>query len=157
MKNKIIGLGIGLLLAIISLSSCLKHNLPEYPLWDGNYINTVYMEYRYNGDQMYDGKPVVAYQRLSVNQTIDSTNNTISVDVTVPPASGSFTDSIRSLVSQTDIWPYFDLSTAATMTPTDKTHDPGNSTDFTKPQSYIVTAANGQKRTWTINVASFIK
>jgi hypothetical protein len=158
MKNKIkFSLGIGLLLAIISLSSCLRHDLPAYPIWDGNYINNVYMEYRYNSDQMYDGKPVVANQRLSVSQTIDSTNNTISIAIAVPPASGSFTDSIRDLVSQTNLWPYFDLSTAATLTPVGNTPDPGNATDFSKPQSYVATAANGQKRTWTIVVTSFTK
>lgn len=158
MKNKIkFSLGIGLLLVFASLTSCLKHDLPAYPLWDGAYINNVYMEFRYNSGQMYNGQPVVADQRLTVNQTIDSAKNTISVTVIVPPASGSFTDSIRNLVSQTDLWPYFDLSTAATMAPAGSTPSPGNSTDFTKPQSYIVTAANGQKRTWTVTVVSFTK
>jgi hypothetical protein len=49
------------------------------------------------------------------------------------------------------------LSTAATLTPVGNTPDPGNATDFSKPQSYVATAANGQKRTWTIVVTSFTK
>lgn len=144
-----------LLLVIISLSSCLKDNLPAYPLWDGNSINNVYVEYRYNSDQMYNGDPVVAYKRLSVSQTIDSDNSTISLDITVPGASGSFTTAIRDQVSQSNLWIYFDLSTASTISPTGNTPEPGYSTDLTKPQSYVVTAANGQERTWTIIVTSF--
>lgn len=158
MKNKInIGLTVVLLVISTLFSSCLKKDLPAYPLWDGNYINNVYVEYRYNSDQTYDGKPIVAYQRLDVDQTIDSAKNTISLNITVPAASGSFTTAVRDQVSQDSLWVYFDLSTAATAAPAGSTPKPGYSTDLTKPQSYVVTAANGQQRTWTIVVSSFTK
>lgn len=158
MKYKTIyGTATGLLFMLILFSSCLKKNLPAYPLWDGNAINNVYIEYRYNSDQMYDGKPVAAYQRLSVEQIIDSAQSKITLNITVPAASGSFSSAIRDQVSQTKLWVYFDLSTAAIITPTGDTPKPGYSTDLTKPQSYIVTAANGQKHTWTIVVSSFKK
>lgn len=158
MKNKIIPvLAICLFFIAVSFSSCLKSNLPAYPLFSGDYITNVYLEYRYESGQTYDGQPVVAYQRLTVNQTIDSANNTISLAVTVPQASGSFSDSIRKSVSQSELWPYFDISTAATMSSMGTTPKPGFSTDFTKPQTYQVTAANGNKRTWTVIISSFTK
>jgi hypothetical protein len=159
MKNKIniVLATIGLFFFATLFSSCLKSNLPTFPLDNGDYINNVYLEYRYESGQTYDGQPVVAYQRLTVNQTIDSANNTISLAVTVPQASGSFSDSIRNLVSQSELWSYFDISTAATMSSVGTTPKPGFSTDFTKPQTYQVTAANGNKRTWTVIISSFTK
>lgn len=158
MKNKIkIGIIAGLLLMTCSLTSCLRHDLPAYPLWNGDLITNAYLEYRYNSGQDYWGNPVVAYQRMQVNASIDTTNNTVTLDVTVPPASGSFSDSIRNMVTQSTLWPYFDISTAATMASSGTSPKPGFETDFTKPQTYVITAADGQKRNWTVIVKSFTK
>lgn len=155
MKKQIkFGAGIGIIFMITLLSSCLKKNLPNYPLWDGNYITNVYVEYRWpDSANLYDGKPVVAYQRLNVSMQIDSVNNVINLSLVIPAASGSFTNVQRSNINQNHLWISFDVSNSATIVPVGATPNPGFATDLTQPQSYVVTAANGQKRTWTIKTA----
>ncbi len=159
MKNKKINIKLFIMFISMGflLSSCLKHNLPDYPEWGKTMISNVYVEYRYNSNEDYNGKPVVNYERLDVSQNIDTTSGEITLDITVPQASGSFTNNVRNQVSQDDLILYFDLSTAAKMTPVGDTPGPGYSTDLTEPQKYIVTAADGSQKTWTITVNSFTK
>lgn len=155
MKKQIkFGVGISALLIMTLFSSCLKKDLPNYPLWDGNYITNVYVEYRWaDSTNMYDGKPVVAFQRLNVTMQIDSVNNVINLSLTIPPANGSFTNVQRSNINENHLWISFDVSNSATVAPVGNTPKPGYVTDLTQSQTYQVTAANGQKRTWTIKTA----
>jgi hypothetical protein len=154
MKNKInLILTLGLLIITTLFSSCLKEGLPKYPLFGDNKITNVYVEYRYNSSQQYGGQPVVAYQKLIVSQVIDSASSTIKVTLAVPAANGTFTSVERAKISLNNLVMYFDISTAATITAAGGTSKPGDVGDFSKPLSYVVTAANGQKRTWTVNVA----
>jgi len=141
---------------ITMLSSCLKKDLPAYPEFDGNEITLVNVEYRFNGSQMMNGQPVVAYQKLTVAQTVDKPNSAINVVITVPPAGGTFTAVEKAKVSQTNLWFYMNISTAATIAPTEGTPKLGDPTDATKPLKYVVTAADGSKKVWTINVTSFV-
>lgn len=155
-KNKF-RVSVGLLFLLTLFSSCLKKDLPDYPLWDNNYIDNVYVEYRYNGPQTYNGQPVVEYKRLNVTKQVDTANNAIKLQITVPAASGTFTAEEKGKVSQNHLWVYMDISTAATIRAVDGTPALGDPTDLTKPQTYEVTAANGQKRKWTLTVTSFVK
>jgi len=141
----------------VLFSSCLKQGLEKFPAWDQNDITNAYIEFRYNGSTQYNGQPVVQYQRLTVNQTIDKTAKTIAIKVTVPNAGGQFTSTIRDAVTQSKLIPYFDISTAAIMQGIEGTPNPGNETDLTKPLKYKVTAANGASAIWTITVTSFVK
>lgn len=156
MKRKInLKITLGALCIITLLSSCLKEGLPKYPAFGTNSIDKVYVEYRWqDSTNMYNGKPVVAYQGLTVvSQQIDSVNNTINISLAVPAPNGSFTNNQRKNVNQKNLWMSFDISTAATVAAAPGTPALGFATDLTKPQSYVVTAANGQKRTWKIVVA----
>jgi len=156
MKRQIrLNIALAATLIITMLSSCLKKDLPVYPEFDANEITLVNAEYRFNGSQMMNGQPVVAYQKLTVAQTIDKSSNTINVVVTVPPAGGQFTTEERAKVSQNKLWFYLNISTAANVTPVAGTPKLGDPTDATKPLKYIVTAANGAAKTWTINVTAF--
>ncbi len=146
-----------ILLSGVFLTSCLKNDLPKYENWDLNLIDNVYVEYRYEGDQEYNGQPVVEYMRLNVNKTVDEANNTILLDITVPNATGSFTDAERVKVVQTHLWMYMDISTAATIEPVGNAPKLGDVADLTQPYQYKVTAANGDAKTWTIKVQSFTK
>lgn len=156
-KNIKITASIILMVFILPLSSCLKHDLPSYPLWDGNLITNVNAEYRFEGSADFWGNPVVAYQRMQTTVEIDTSHNTVTLDITVPEASGAFTSAIRDQVSKSTLWPYFDISTSATMEATGGTPAPGNKTDFSQPQTYVVKAANGSVRQWTVTVRSFVK
>jgi len=147
-----------MLLCIITFfSSCLKKDLPAYPLWDGTNIDNVVLEYRFNGALNYGGSPVVEYKRLAVVKTVVDETSTINLDVTVPAVSGNFTAEERGKVNQNSLIMYFDLSTASSVVPVPGTPKPGELTNLMIPQQYEVTAANGTKRVWTINVTSFIK
>jgi len=138
---------------LTAFSSCLKKDLPAYPLWNGTIINNVYVEYRYNSNQLMYGDSVVAYQKLIVAQVIDSTNNIITVTLTIPAANGTFTADQRARINLTHLWMYFDLSTSASIAATGSTPKPGDVGDLSKSLTYQVTAADGTKRLWTINVA----
>ncbi|SFG87155.1 DUF5018-related domain-containing protein [Pontibacter chinhatensis] len=146
------GVRLGVFLAIALLSSCLEKDLPAYPSWEGNSIDNVYVEHRYEGGKTYGDAPVVAYQRLTVAKTVDEANSTIHLQLTVPGPSGSFTSEERQKVDQRRLWMYFDVSTAAKVKPVSGTPKLGEPTDLTVPQKYEVIAANGDKRVWTIQV-----
>jgi len=149
------------IIVILSLAtiftSCLKKGLDTFPNWNQNDINNVYVEYRYNGTTQYNGQPVVEYKRLTVNQTIDKVNKTANITIAIPAASGSFTAAVKNAITQSNIIPYFDVSTAASMEGVEGTPNPGNVSDMTKTLKYKVTAANGTAVVWTINVTSFTK
>jgi len=149
---------ISLLMMFISLalfSSCLKKDLKDYPLYDTNEITLVNAEYRFNGSGTMNGQPIVAYQKLNVTQTVDKTNAVINVVISVPAANGQFTASEKAKVVQTNLWFYLNISTAASISPTAGTPALGDPSDATKPLKYVVTAANGASRVWTINITSF--
>lgn len=139
------------------LSSCLKRDLKDYPLFEANLISLVSAEHRFNGTGTLNGQPVVAYQRLTSTTTVDTVANTANVTLTVPAPNGQFTAAERANVVQTKLWFYINISTAATIRPLDGTPALGDPTDATKPLKYEVTAANGAKRVWTVNVTAFNK
>jgi hypothetical protein len=140
---------------MVVMNSCLKKGLPEYENWDQNNIDNVYVEYRYEGNKMMNGKPVVEYKRLDVEKKVNTSNNSIELKIQVPAASGSFTDDIRKKVQQNYLWMYTDISTAAKIAPIGDTPKLGDPGDLTKDLHYRVTAANGTTRDWVINVVTF--
>lgn len=148
---------LSLLLVTTMMSSCLKKGLPDYPEWDGANIDNVYVEYRYNGPDQFGGQPVVAIKKLDVVKTVDEPTATIKLAISVPAASGSFSIAEREKVAQNNLWVYTDISTAATIAPVAGTPKLGDPTNLSIPQKYVVTAANGTKKTWTIIVTSFNK
>lgn len=147
-----------LLAGIASFSSCLKSDLPKMPLWDTNGIDHIYVEYRYNTDELYYEEPIVGYQRLvTSNVIVDSSSGTIAFTVTVPAATGKFTAEKRAEVNLNHLWVYMDIPTGATIAAVAPTPALGYATDLTQPQTYEVTAANGETRKWTIKVTEFLK
>ncbi|QIL42086.1 hypothetical protein G7074_24145 [Pedobacter sp. HDW13] len=149
---------ISLLMMILSLgllSSCLKKGLTDYAVFDTNEITLVNVEHRFNGTQTMNGQPIVAYQKLGLAQQIDQANSTINVQITVPAANGQFTAAEKAKVVQSKLWFYMNISTAASISPTGGTPTLGDPTDATKQLKYVVTAANGASRVWTINITSF--
>ena len=139
----------------ILLSSCLKKDLPVLPLWDANAITLVNIEHRFNGTGVINSQPVVAYQKLVATNQINNETATINLQVKVPDPSGQFTAEEKTKVSQSHLWIYMNISTAATIAPLEGTAKPGDAADLTKSLKYEVTAANGTKRVWTVNVTTF--
>lgn len=140
-------------------TSCLKKDLPELPVYDEALITNVYFEFRYKDPTTtsFDGQPLVRYVRLNVAKTINTESNTVEARLTVPAASGTFTPEIRSTVSLSNLVGYCDISTAARMSPLGDSPKLGTPADFSKPREYMVVAANGSSRRWTISVVELNK
>lgn len=144
---------LSVVLTIILFSSCLQSGLDDFPEWEKNLIDNAYVEVRFNTGQNYNDQPVVGYQKLTITkQVIDTIANTVNLTLSIPAASGDFKTSIRNAVSLTNIFIYFDISTAATMKGIDGTPNPGYKTDASKALTYEVVAANGLKRKWTVTI-----
>lgn len=146
-----------MLLGLTLFSSCLKKGLPEFENWDLNNIDNIYIEHRYESDKILNGKPVVAYQRLTAQRTVDEASATIDLKIQVPLASGTFTEAVREKVVQNHLWVYMDISTAAKIVPLDGSPNLGDPIDLTKEHQYQVTAANGVAKVWKIKVSDFQK
>jgi len=157
--KQILNIKIGFILFFfaVAFSSCLESDLPDLPLYEESEITLVNVEHRFNGSQIMNGQPVVAYQKLNVAQQINTETGIINVQITVPNPTGQFTAEERGKVVQTHLWFYMNLSTAATVKPVDGTPKLGDPTDASKPLKYEVKAANGTKKLWTINVTEFNK
>ncbi len=149
--------GIFLVLVSVMFTACLKSGLEDLPAFEEANITDVKFEYRYKDvtSTWIDGEPVVKYVTLGVtNKVISSESATITCTITMPAASGTFTQAIRDQVSLTQIVGKFNISTAATIRPLDGAPTLGVPGDFTSARRYEVTAADGKtKKTWTVTAA----
>ena len=140
------------------LAACSWEDLPAYEDADITGIQFYYRWASATDKDPITGEPMVREQRLSVTGgDIDDQAGTVVVDVAVPGAGGNFTEAVRNGVSQSNIVCMVSLSTAARIAPADGNKVLGVPDDWTKPHKFIVTAANGTKKEWTITVTSFSK
>ena len=149
-----------LLMFVLVCVSCLRGNLEDLPAFEEANITDVKFDFRYKDmtDVWIDGEPIVKVVSLSVgNKVINAETGTITCTITVPEANGSFSDEIRSTVSLTNIVGKFNLSSAAIITPQDGAPTLGVPGDFSVPRRYLVTAANGTKKDWTIQITTMNK
>ena len=151
--KKIINIAM-LLVLLVSASSCLKSGLDDLPTYDEAKITNIYFEYRWYDD----AAKQLRVQTLTLAKTIDEENNTVTCKITVPGTNAVFTEQIRNEVSLSKIVCYIDMSTAARLTPVNAAPTLGEVQDFSaKDFRYLITAANGDKREWTIKIQDFIK
>lgn len=149
-----------LLLLIIMplLASCSWEDLPAYEEAE---ITGVQFHFRWKSTTQKDpitNEPVVKEVQLTSSTSIDSEAGNISVEITVPAADERiFPESARNEVSLEKLWAQVTLSTAARLTPIDGSAPLGTPEKWTKPHSYIVTAANGTQKKWTITVTGLNK
>jgi hypothetical protein len=154
MKNSLL-----LMLALVC-SSCLKSGLDDLPAFEEADITDVKFDFRYKdlADEWIDGQPIVKVVTLTVgDKVINAEAGTITCSVTVPPAAGSFTEDIRGTVALTNLTGKFNLSTAAVIAPLDGAPVLGVPGDFSAARSYLVTAADGTEKSWTIQVTALNK
>lgn len=145
---------------LLSFSSCLKSGLEDFDEYEGNDITAVqYVQYAFvSGDvSNASGQNIVKYQNLTQSSKIDADNATITIDVTVPAVSTAFPEAERTKCSTSNVLVIVQLSTAARLTPLDGAPKLGISGDWSKPNKYRVTAANGATKDWTITISSFNK
>ena len=144
-----------LLLFLIGIvSSCLKSGLDDLEAYNKAEITNLNFEYRWWDE----AKNQMAVKTLNIEKQISQDDNLITCKLTVPTASGSFTDAVRQNVSLSNLIAYIDLSTAARIMPLNGAPKLGSPGDFSaKEFKYQVTAADGTKREWTIKITDFVK
>lgn len=131
----------------------------DLPVYEDAEITKVGFYYRFAGpdkDQI-TGVPVMVEKELSCSYDINSEAATVDVDITVPKANGSFTETERNNVSVTKLWGYVNVSTAAKVEPVESSPKLGTPGDWSSPRKYKVIAANGDAKIWTITVKSLNK
>ena len=145
-----------LLMFVLVCSSCLKGNLDDLPAFEEANITDVKFDFRYKDttDEWINGEPIVKVVTLTVS---DKVINAETGTITVPPADGPFTEAIRNTVTLTNLVGKFNLSTAAVIAPQDGAPTLGTPGDFSATRRYLVTAANGTKKDWTIQVTALNK
>ena len=157
MKKYILSLFVAL--ATLTLSSCLDGNLESLPTFDDAEISNVrYADYRWKSstETVLGGEAATYKQVLNVEESKKVSDGNIEVKISVPLASGNFTSSVRSQVNVKNIALAVTISTAARIEPIDGAPTLGIPGDWSKPNKYRVTAADGKtKKEWTITVTNF--
>lgn len=154
---------------IIKWAGCLLFCLPllnackweTLPLWDEAEISAIQFYYRWESDEMdpvLPNEPVIYKQRLNT-ETVnrDAEKGILDVKVTVPGATGDFTNTVRNNVTTNPLWGQVTVSTAARVTPIDGSAPLGTPDDWSKPRKFSVKAADGTTKIWTITVVEFNK
>lgn len=152
--KKIYAIMVFAVLALMN-TSCLKMGLDELETYDLNDITNVRFEYRWyeeSAEQM-------NVMEMTVSNDIDAEGRVIECSITVPAATGKFTDEIRSQVSLNALAINVDASTAARIAPVDGAPVMGVfPSDFSAGEfKYTVMAGNGDKAEWTIRIVDFRK
>ncbi len=138
----------------LSLSSCLKKDLEELKVFDGKEITGIKeVQFRYKADEKMpvSGEQQVKVVSLEVDAkkvVIDKEKGTIVFDAKVPtnvPASQ------KGKITNKNLVVVVNLSSAAMVKPLSgvKFGMPG---DWSKPNKFLVTAANGDTQEWTITL-----
>lgn len=148
-----------LLIAIVLplFAACSWEDLPSYE--DAN-ITGVQFYYRWASTTDKDpitGEPMVRQQLLGTKANINAETGTVTCEVTLPATNGTFTEEVRNGVSQDNLVCQVTLSTAARLTPVGGSKQLGVPDNWTTEHQYLVTAANGDTKTWTIKVTALNK
>ncbi|MGS0525237.1 DUF5018-related domain-containing protein [Zobellia nedashkovskayae] len=140
----------------MTITSCLKSDLEELPAFSDAEITNFRFEYRWI-DSSQDNNRLQVVQ-LDTETTIDTDNQKITCTIAVPDANGDFPEEIRTQVSLAEIVGYADISTAATLAPSNGAPALGEIGDFSNSNmSYEVTAADGTKVVWSLTISGFNK
>ncbi len=139
-------------------SSCLKNGLDEVEYSTECEITTVAFEHRWTLESDVEGIYTLYFKDLTVNQSIDTENQTVTVDLTVPDTDNTFTQEEREKVSLSSLACSFIVSHAASVRPLDGAPKLGTLGDYSAQSfKYRVTSASGVYKDWTLQINSFNK
>lgn len=137
------------------MTACDWEDLPKYEEAE---ITSVQFYYRWGASKdPITGELIMKEQRLNTTNNVNSEAGTIEVSVSLPEATGDFTEAVRNDVSINQLWGQATISTAARMAPIDGSPALGTSGDWSKEHKYEVMAADGTKKIWTISIVQFNK
>ncbi len=140
---------------VLLCTSCLESNLKDLDTYSGNDITSIYgVYYRYYTTEVNaaSGEYQVKQTSLTVSNTVIDTNSgTCTFDVSLPTNFPS--DADPSDVSSTNLVVILNISTAAVIEPIGNAPALGTPGDWSKSNQYKITAANGDKKNWTITLS----
>ena len=147
--KKIFNIMAALLLAVIS-TSCLESNLEELEVYSGNDITGVSgVYYRYYGTDNIPGSGEVKVHQVTLNYGRFSADNEAGTCTFACQLPSNFPAAERANFSLSNVVVNINLSTAATVRPIEGSPKFGVPGDWSKPNKYVVTAANGSGKEWT--------
>lgn len=149
---KILKFIIAMFVMALSCTSCLESNFEELGTYDGNDITAGYAWYRYKGDNKINAsgeQQVIQKQLQRTGQVIDNEAATCALQFKVPT---NFSEAEKNGVNINNIVVAVDISTAAVMSPVDGSPKLGVPADWSTPHKYLVKAADGKTKIWTISV-----
>lgn len=148
------------LLCLIFVPAFMACGWTDIPLYGDANIDAVQSNYRwenYDDPDPITGEPMIYDWTLNTSYDINPDAGTANVVVTVPAAQSYFTDEVRNGVSLNNICITVTISTAARIAPADGHKVLGVPDDWTVPHNFVVTAADGTKKNWTITVTALNK
>ena len=141
-------------LIVVLFGSCLNHDLEELPTYDGNDITSVVSVYhRYYSNTtipISNAKKVLQNQLQVTSSNIDKKNKTVSIQVKIPT---NFPKEEVAKVNKNNLVVILGISTAAIIAPAPDAPKLGVPGDWSKPNKYVVKAANGSTSEWTVTLA----
>lgn len=159
MKSKIKYIMLSLLATMMILSSCLTDNTESIEEFSNNDISDVVgVWYRYVGlENPTSTREVLKKAELDgITKAVDK--NTRTATIKVKPSAGrvnSLPADAKSKLSINNIAVVVALPTAARIAPIGDAPKLGINGDWSKPNKYLVTAANGDTAEWTITITEF--
>ena len=140
-------------LMTILFSSCLESNLEELETYTGNDITSIQgVYYRYYSSETIpvSGEQVVSQTALTISNTNqDADAGVFDFTVSLPT---DFPESEKGNVSSSELVVVVNLSAAAIIEPIGDAPALGAPGDWSKPNQYRVTAANGNEKVWTLTL-----
>lgn len=152
LKMKAIKLLFAILIVSLTCSSCLEANLKELDTYDGKDITSSYVFYRYvdnSNTWALSGAHYVKQITMAVANSIDTNRGTCDIAVSVP---SNFPEGEIANLSAKQLVVSVAISTAAVISPKGNSPALGTPADWSTPHEYVVTAADGQTKDWTISV-----
>lgn len=143
---------VAMFMAVIC-SSCLESGLEELDVYEGNDITSVAVVYhRYYTSDIQNASGEQSVRQTSMRIVSQSCNAESAIcDLTVADPS-NLPAAEKGKVSASNLVVVVNISTAAIISPVDGSPKLGVPGDWSKPNKYIITAANGEKKEWTINL-----
>jgi len=160
MKNKILLILSSMALSL-SLSSCLTSNTEMIEEYADNSINDVAgVWYRYITTERESStrEVLVKVELNGITKTIDKEARKVTIRVAPTAARlNSIPEPARSQLGIKNVAVVVALPTATRIFPIGDAPKLGTNGDWSKPNKYVVQAANGDQAEWTIHITEFIK
>ena len=149
---KIVKFFIAMFVMALSCTSCLESDFEKLDTYEGCDITAGFAWYRYKGTDKINASgevQVIQKQLQRTGQVIDNEAATCALTFKVPT---NFTEKEKANVNINNIVVAVDISTASVMQPVEGAPKLGVPADWSSPHEYLVKAANGQTKVWTISV-----